>query len=49
MSKLIKDIDVWLELKNGNVATAIVMPATVVAISSIVATGIQSIIKAILV
>ena len=47
LSKLIKDIDTWEELKNGNIATAIVMAATVIAVGTIVATGVQSIIEAI--
>ena len=48
LNKLIS-IDVWVELKNRNIAVSIVMAAIVVAISSIVANGIQSIIDAILV
>jgi uncharacterized membrane protein YjfL (UPF0719 family) len=49
LSKLIKSIDTWEELKNGNIATAIVMAATVIAVGTIVATGVQSIIEAIFV
>ena len=48
LNKLIS-IDVWVELKNRNIAVSIVMAAIVVAISSIVANGIQSIIDVILV
>ena len=49
LSKLIKGVDAWEELKNGNIAVAIVMAATVVAVGTIVAFGVQSIIEAILV
>jgi uncharacterized membrane protein YjfL (UPF0719 family) len=49
LSKLIKGIDTWEELQNGNIATAIVMAATVIAVGTIVASGIQSIIEAIFV
>ena len=47
-NKLIK-IDIWIELKNRNIAISIVIAGIVIAISSIVAKGIQSIIEAILV
>lgn len=49
LSRLMKGVDTWEELRNGNVATAIVMAATVVAVSTIVASGVQSIIEAIVV
>ncbi|MFC1507415.1 DUF350 domain-containing protein [Thermoproteota archaeon] len=49
LSRLMKGVDAWEELRNGNVATAIVMAATVVAVSTIVASGVQSIIEAIVV
>ena len=49
LNKLIKGIDTWEELKNGNIATGIVMAATVIAVGTIVATGVQSIIEAIFV
>ena len=49
LSKLIKGVDAWEELKNGNIAVAIVMAATVVAVGTIVAFGVQSIIEAIFV
>jgi uncharacterized membrane protein YjfL (UPF0719 family) len=49
LSKLIKSVDTWEELKNGNIAVAIVMAATVVAVGTIVAFGVQSIIEAIFV
>ena len=49
LSKLIKGVDAWEELKNGNIAVGIVMAATVVAVGTIVAFGVQSIIEAILV
>ncbi|WP_455283265.1 DUF350 domain-containing protein [[Eubacterium] cellulosolvens] len=49
LSKMIKGIDTWEELQNGNVATAIVMAATVIAVGIIVASGIQSTIEAIFV
>jgi uncharacterized membrane protein YjfL (UPF0719 family) len=49
LSKLIKGVNTWEELKNGNIATAIVMAATVVAVGTIVATGVQSIIEVIFV
>ena len=47
LSKLMKGVDTWEELRNGNIATAIVMAATVVAVGTIVATGVQSIIEVI--
>jgi uncharacterized membrane protein YjfL (UPF0719 family) len=47
LSKLIKGVDAWEELRNGNIATAIVMAATVVAVGTIIATGVQSIIEVI--
>ncbi|MCK5627293.1 DUF350 domain-containing protein [Candidatus Bathyarchaeota archaeon] len=49
LSKLIKGVDTWDELRNGNIATAIVMAATVVAVGTIVAIGVKSIIEAIFV
>jgi uncharacterized membrane protein YjfL (UPF0719 family) len=49
LSKLMKGVDAWEELRNGNIATAIVMAATVVAVGTIVATGVQSIIEVIFV
>lgn len=49
LSKLIKGVDTWEELKNGNIAVGIVMAATVVAVGTIVAFGVQSIIEAIFV
>ena len=49
LSKLIKGVDAWEELKKGNIAVAIVMAATVVAVGTIVAFGVQSIIEAIFV
>ena len=49
LSKLIKGVDTWDELRNGNIATAIVMAATVVAVGTIVAIGVKSIIETIFV
>lgn len=47
LGKLTKDLDEWAELKKGNVAIGIVMAAIVVAIGTIVAQGVASIIQAI--
>jgi uncharacterized membrane protein YjfL (UPF0719 family) len=49
LSKLIKGVDTWDELRNGNIATAIVMAVTVVAVGTIVAIGVKSIIETIFV
>ena len=49
LSKLMQNVDAWEELRNRNIATAIVMAATVVAVGTIVATGVQSIIEVIFV
>jgi hypothetical protein len=46
---LIKGVDTWDELRNGNIATAIVMAVTVVAVGTIVAIGVKSIIETIFV
>ena len=47
LSKLTKGVEQWKELKNGNVAIGIVMAAIVIAIATIVAKGVESIIAAI--
>ena len=47
LGKLTKGVDEWKELKNGNAAIGIVMAAIVIAISTIVAQGVESIIQAI--
>jgi hypothetical protein len=48
LGKLVKTIDVWAELKNKNVAVAIVAAAIVIAVGTIVSQGVESIILAIL-
>jgi len=47
LGKLTKGVDEWNEIKKGNVAIGIVMAAIVIAISTIVAQGVESIIQAI--
>jgi len=47
LSKLTKGVEQWAELKKGNVAIGIVMAAIVIAIATIVAKGVESIIAAI--
>ncbi len=47
LSKLTKGVEQWKELKKGNVAIGIVMAAIVIAIATIVAKGVESIIAAI--
>jgi uncharacterized membrane protein YjfL (UPF0719 family) len=49
LSKLVKTIDVWAELKNKNVAVGIVAAAIVIAVGTIVSQGVESIILAIFV
>lgn len=49
LSKLVKTIDVWTELKNKNVAVGIVAAAIVIAVGTIVSQGVESIILAIFV
>ncbi len=47
LGRLTQDIDEWKGLKKGNVAIGIVMASIVIAISTIVAQGVESIIEAI--
>ncbi|MBS7654987.1 DUF350 domain-containing protein [Candidatus Bathyarchaeota archaeon] len=47
LGKLTKGINEWVELKNGNIAIGIIMAAIVIAISTIVARGVESLIAAI--
>jgi len=46
LGRLTSGVDEWKELKNGNVAIGIVMAAIVIALSTIVAQGVASIIEA---
>jgi uncharacterized membrane protein YjfL (UPF0719 family) len=48
LDKLTKGIDEWNELKNGNVAMAIVMAAVVIAIAAVVSQGVASLLTALL-
>jgi len=47
LGKLTKGVKEWAELKKGNVAIGIVMAAIVIALGTIVAQGVESIISAI--
>ncbi|MEM3606478.1 MAG: DUF350 domain-containing protein, partial [Candidatus Bathyarchaeia archaeon] len=47
LGKLTKGINEWVELKNGNIAIGIIMAAIVIAISTIVARGVENLIAAI--
>ena len=46
LSKLIKGVNAWDEVKKGNAAISIVMASIVIAIATIVAQGVQSLIEA---
>ncbi|MEM3507605.1 MAG: DUF350 domain-containing protein [Candidatus Bathyarchaeia archaeon] len=45
--KLTKGINEWAELKRGNIAISVMMAAIVIAVSAIVAKGVESLIAAI--
>jgi uncharacterized membrane protein YjfL (UPF0719 family) len=47
LGRLTGGVNEWKELKNGNVAIGVVMAAIVIALSTIVAQGVESIIQAI--
>ena len=47
LGRLTKEVEEWKELKKGNVAIGIVMASIVIAISTIVAQGVESIVQAI--
>ncbi|MEM3060820.1 MAG: DUF350 domain-containing protein [Candidatus Bathyarchaeia archaeon] len=47
LGKLTKGIEEWAELKKGNIAIGIMMAAIVIAVSAIVARGVESLIAAI--
>lgn len=46
LSKLIKGVDAWAEVKKGYVVVSIVMASIVIAIELIVAQGVRSLIEA---
>ncbi len=47
LGRLTKEVEEWKELKKGNVVIGIVMASIVIAISTIVAQGVESIVQAI--
>jgi uncharacterized membrane protein YjfL (UPF0719 family) len=46
LNKLTKGVNEWVELKNGNIAIGIMMASIVIAVSAIVARGVESLIAA---
>ena len=46
LNKLTKGVNEWVELKNGNIAIGIIMASIVIAVSTIVARGVESLIAA---